>query len=428
MVTDTINEKGYKQTEVGVIPEDWEIRKCGGLGSFYKGKGISSKDLVSDGLPCIMYGDIYVKFDTKFSNPDFRITKQTAANSSLAKAGDLFFTSSGETAEEIGKCVAYQGSDDIYIGGDIIAMTPNSDNDSLFLAYMLNSKILLSQKTNLGQGHTVVHIYTEHIKSLKMPIPSTKTEQTAIATVLSDTDSLIECLEKFIAKKKAIKQDTMQQLLTGKKRLPGFNGAWEVKKLGGIGETYSGLSGKTKRDFDGGKYPYIPFMNIMNNPVINLQYFDYVNIRRTEKQNKVIKGDLFFNGSSETPEEVGMCSVLQGDIPNLYLNSFCFGFRLNRNLKTDGLYLSYLFRSSFGRQLIFSLAQGATRYNLSKTNFMKLEIPYPKPAEQTAIATILSDMDAEIKKLEQRRDKYTMLKQGMMQQLLTGKIRIYANS
>lgn len=199
---------------------------------------------------------------------------------------------------------------------------------------------------------------------------------------------------------------------------------WDVKKLGEIGETYGGLSGKTKNDFDEGKYPYIPFMNIMSNPVIDLQYFDYVKIRSDEKQNKAIKGDLFFNGSSETPEEVGMCSVLQGDILNLYLNSFCFGFRLNKNLKTSGLYFSYFFRSPMGRQLIFSLAQGATRYNLSKTNFMKLEIPYPEPVEQTAIATVLSETDASIEHLEKLIAKKKAIKQGAMQQLLTGKKRL----
>ena len=116
-----------------------------------------------------------------------------------------------------------------------------------------------------------------------------------------------------------IKQGAMQRLLQPKE-------GWEVKKLGSIGKPYGGLSGKSKSDFEDGKFPYIPFMNIMSNPIIDIDYFDFVKVGIDESQNKAIKGDLFFNGSSETPEEVGMCSVLLDDIPNLYLNSFCFGF------------------------------------------------------------------------------------------------------
>ncbi|TXI99688.1 MAG: restriction endonuclease subunit S, partial [Neisseriales bacterium] len=167
-----------------------------------------------------------------------------------------------------------------------------------------------------------------------------------------------------------------------------------------------------------------PFMNIMLNPIINTSYFDYVNIGSNEVQNKALKGDLFFNGSSETPEEVGMCSVLLEDIPNLYLNSFCFGFRLNKDSKENGLYLSYYFRSSEGRKLFYSMAQGATRYNLSKSNFNRMEVTLPKPAEQVEIANILTDMDAEISSLETKLDKYRKIKLGMMQNLLTGRIRL----
>ena len=162
----------------------------------------------------------------------------------------------------------------------------------------------------------------------------------------------------------------------------------------------------------------------MNNPVIDINYFDYVTIRPDEGQKQVMKGDLFFCGSSETPKEVGMCSVLLEDISNLYLNSFCFGFRLHKELKTDGLFISYFLRSSVGRRLFFSLAQGATRYNLSKTSFMKMEVPLPKPEEQAAIAQVFSDMDADIEALEQKRDKYKAIEQGMMQELLTGKTRL----
>ncbi len=133
---------------------------------------------------------------------------------------------------------------------------------------------------------------------------------------------------------------------------------------------------------------------------------------------------MFFNGSSETPEEVGMCSVLMDDIPELYLNSFCFGFRLFNQEEINGLFLSYYFRSYQGRKLIFSLAQGATRYNLSKTNFLQLKLKLPEVDEQTAIANIIYDMDKEIAALEQKLLKYQMIKQGMMQSLLNGKIRL----
>lgn len=196
---------------------------------------------------------------------------------------------------------------------------------------------------------------------------------------------------------------------------------WELFKLGDIGKTFGGLSGKSKDDFNNGGVPYIPFMNIMKNPIIDTDYFDYVNIKPGEAQNTALKGDLFFNGSSETPEEVGMCSVLQEDIPNLYLNSFCFGFRLYKDLNINGTYLSYYFRSKEGRKLFYSMAQGATRYNLSKANFNRISIPIPTIKEQTAIAQALSDTDAYITSLEKLIEKKKAIKQGAMQELLRPK-------
>ena len=165
-------------------------------------------------------------------------------------------------------------------------------------------------------------------------------------------------------------------------------------------------------------------MNVMSSPTINISYFDSVNIRAGEKQNKAQIADLFFNGSSETPEEVGMCSVLTKQIDNLYLNSFCFGYRLNDIQNYNGLFLAYYFRSDFGRAAIFSLAQGATRYNLSKGNFLKMEIPIPELQIQNEIAGCLADMDAELKKITFKLTKLKQQKQGMMQALLTGKIRL----
>ena len=216
----------------------------------------------------------------------------------------------------------------------------------------------------------------------------------------------------------------MQKLLSGEVRLDGFEGEWKDVKLGKIGNTYSGITGKNKSDFGHGTAKYITFLNVLNNPIINTKEFESVDISSNENQNMVSKGDLFFNVSSETPEEVGICSVLLDDINNLYLNSFCFGFRLS-DKEVSGIFISYLFRTSYGREKMSSIAQGATRYNLSKEYFNEIELSLPPTkSEQTAVANVLTTMDNEIEKLEKERDKYKSIKQGMMQQLLTGKIRL----
>ena len=151
---------------------------------------------------------------------------------------------------------------------------------------------------------------------------------------------------------------------------------WKLEKLSKFGSTYTGLSGKKKEDFGSGK-PYIPYLNIFNNTIIRDGEFDLVKIGNLEKQSTVKNGDLLFTTSSETPEEVGMCSTYEGNEKELYLNSFSFGFRPNNLKEVSTSYLAILFRSSIGRKIIYKLAQGSTRYNLSKTNLMEENIPFP---------------------------------------------------
>lgn len=274
-----------------------------------------------------------------------------------------------------------------------------------------------------GTGSTVSNLRIPALKQLQLLVPDLP-EQRAIAKALSDMNALLGALERFIAKKRDLKQATMQQLLTGQTRLPGFQGEWEVKTLGDLGSTFGGLTGKTKADFGEGSSQYITFMNVMTNVVIDCSAFERVNVSPTESQNRVVKGDLLFNGSSETPEEVALCSVLTEEIPNLFLNSFCFGFRFREGAEANGSFLAYYLRSKAGRELMKSLAQGSTRYNLSKIALLKSPFSLPCQSEQTAIATVLSDMDAELAALEQRLAKTRALKQGMMQELLTGRTRL----
>jgi type I restriction enzyme S subunit len=198
---------------------------------------------------------------------------------------------------------------------------------------------------------------------------------------------------------------------------------WSKVQLKNIGNTFTGISGKNKDDFGFGK-PYIPYLNIFNNAIIKDDHFDYVNIKDNETQEKVKYGDIFFTTSSETPEEVGMCSVYLGNSQELYLNSFCFGFRLTNDIDFSPIYLAELFRSNVGRRTIYKLAQGATRYNLSKTSLLKENIFVPPFKQQQKIAEILSTWDEAIFILKKTSETLRDRNKGLAQQLLTGKKRL----
>ena len=274
----------------------------------------------------------------------------------------------------------------------------------------------------LGQGDARSYLH-QNLAQVQIELPPIE-EQRAIAKVLSDVDGLINALDALIAKKRAIKQATMQQLLTGKTRLPGFSTPWQTTRMGQIGSIYGGLSGKTKIDFEGGNARYVTFLGVLENVILDVRYTESVHIGQGESQNFVMKNDLLFNASSETPGDLAIGAVMGEQLDNLYLNSFCFGFRIHDKGKYVPLFLAYFFRGNVGRDIMNALAQGATRYNLSKSQFRALELSIPSGEEQRAIATVLSDMDAEITALEHRRDKTIAIKQGIMQQLLTGRVRL----
>jgi type I restriction enzyme S subunit len=272
-------------------------------------------------------------------------------------------------------------------------------------------------------GTTVSRVNISDINEIKVPLPPTLAEQEAIANALSDADAYIESLEKLIEKKRQIKTGAMQELLTGKRRLPGFKGEWKMVRLADFGFTYGGLTGKTKVDFGAGNAKYITFLSVMRDVVIQTDTSESVVIADGEQQNQVLAGDLIFNGSSETPEEVAMCALVRLSDDRLSLNSFCFGYRLF-GADLYPLFLAYYFRSREGRELVKQLAQGATRYNISKTALMRQEFQVPDLVEQMGIAQFITDMDSEIAALGTKLSKARLIKQGMMQELLTGRIRL----
>jgi type I restriction enzyme, S subunit len=409
---------GYKQTEAGVIPEDWEVQPFSEVATLERGKFTArprnDPKYFGGMYPFIQTGDVanssgaITSFCQTLNEAGLGVSKlfrrDTLFFTIAANIGDLGFTTFDSACPD-----------------SLVAITPNSKLDKRWLYHELKSRKRAFE--GLATQNAQLNINLEKLRPYPLPIPPLP-EQRDIATALSDVDALLAKLDQLIAKKRDLKQAAMQQLLTGKTRLPGFSGGWEYVPMRSLGQTYGGLAGKTKTDFGHGAFRYIPFMNVMLNTVINTNWFEHVSIGSNETQNLARRGDLFFNGSSETPEEVGYCAVLLDEVTDVCLNSFCFGFRFNAGTHADGLFFAYWFRGTDGRTAMSVLAQGATRYNISKAAFLQLAVPLPHKEEQTAIARVLSDIDADITALEARRDKTRALKQGMMQVLLTGQIRL----
>jgi type I restriction enzyme S subunit len=370
-------KKGYKQTEIGVIPEDWGMEQ---LGDVFKIRAGGDLDLKN-------YSEIKTY---KFQYPIY--------SNSLISHGlygfSPFFDYEGENVTVTARGTIGQANSrriPFKAMGRLLILIPNIKIDTYFVSEYINNRIEFPiESTGVPQ------LTAPQISKFYIPLPS-KPEQKAIATVLSDTDALIEKLAQLIIKKKSIKQATMQQLLTGKKRLAGFSGEWEKKKLGEISSISTG-----KKDVnEGNNLGIYPFFTCSK----KLSYSDSYSF---EGEAIMIAGNgevghlQYYNGKFEAYQRT---YVLQNFIVNIdYL----------------WLQLSANFEKSLGIGTI-----GSTIPYIKKENIYDFEYLCPvDQKEQKAIATILSDMDTEIEALEQERAKYQAIKQGMMQSLLTGAIRL----
>ena len=207
--------------------------------------------------------------------------------------------------------------------------------------------------------------------------------------------------------------DVNENVKKPKVRFKGYEDAWEQRKLGDMGSTFTGLSGKNKEDFGHGNAQFITYMNVFSNPVANLEMTEAVEI--DTKQNSVKKGDVFFTTSSETPEEVGMSCVMPENKENIYLNSFCFGYRPTE--KFDLNYLAYVLRAdSFRKEMIF-LAQGISRYNISKNKVMEIAIPVPNIEEQAMVGKYFTNLDHLITLHQRECEQAKKYKKYMLQKM-----------
>lgn len=335
--------------------------------------------------------------------------------------GDVLFT----TEAPLGN-VAQVPDDRRYVLSQrtILLRAKRAEFDNIFLYYVLQSPEFQRLLLDNASGSTALGIQRRRLELLEIASPPLKVQQ-KIAAALNDADLLISSLEGIIAKKLDVKQGMMQELLTGRTRLQGFADDWDSVRLSDVGFTYGGLIGKGKDDFGTGSALYVTFMEVMSGPCLRGNHLERVRVRKGERQNRIERGDVIFNGSSETPEEVALAAAVDFETSGgVFLNSFCFGFRLDHRDRIDPMYLAHYFRSNVGRVAVSVLAQGATRYNIAKSKLVDLAPEFPPLAEQLAIAEVLKDADAEIDALERRLESARAVKIGMMQELLTGRTRL----
>jgi len=212
---------------IGEIPKGWKVLNGSYIGLYSKGKGIKKDEVVEVGNPCVRYGEIYTKYELKIDSTFSFISDETTTNSVSVKTGTLLLTGSGETKEEIGKCIVYLGNEILWVGGDIIVLKPSEQIDSLFLSYLINSECIRVQREMSGKGEIVVHIYSKNFKEMKYPIPPFS-EQTQIVEYLDKQtqkiDSTIEKETQRIELLKEYRQSLISEVVTGKIDVMEWNG------------------------------------------------------------------------------------------------------------------------------------------------------------------------------------------------------------
>lgn len=415
-------KKGYKQTDVGAIPDDWEDIEIGSAIDLLTGFPFSSSGYSRTGIRLLRGSNVkrgvisWSDDDTEYwpaITPEIR--KYTL------RAGDVVIAMDGSL---VGRSFAMLSDRDIpALLLQRVARIRSEVVDQGFLKAWVCSHLFTQHCDAVKTVTAIPHISPADIKSFKIALPPTKSEQESIAEVLSDTDALIESLEQLVAKKRHIKQGAMQDLLTGRKRLPGFDGEWKQISLGELFTFKNGLN-KAKKFFGYGT-PIVNYMDVFRDSIIYCADLEGRVALTTQEMNNfdVKKGDVLFTRTSETPDEVGMASVVLDEPKQTVFSGFVLRGR-PRDRRLCDQFKAYCFRTSYVREQIVAKASYTTRALTNGRLLSAVVLPVPDIEEQVAIASILFDMDNEITALEAKLTKTRQIKHGMMQELLTGRIRL----
>lgn len=427
-----------KQTEIGMIPDDWEVKEFGNYSTIVRGGSPRPiQDFIttnSSGINWIKIGDVKPN-DKYIVKTEEKIIPAGKSRSREVNPGDFILSNSMSFGRpyilKINGCIH---------DGWLAIQNYHETFDVDYLYYLLGSDEVFKQYISMAAGSSVQNLNKQKVSKLLVALPPTLAEQQKIAKALSDVDNVISTLEKLITKKKNLKQGTMQQLLTGKKRLPGFGPAvvepvettkfkqteigeipedWEVKTFGNFVTIVRGGSPRPIQDYltnNAGGINWIKIGDVNPEDKYIMKTEEKILPSGKARSREVHKGDFILSNSMS----FGRPYILKID------GCIHDGWLAIQNYTTtfDSDYLYYLLGSEKVFEQYISMAAGSSVQNLNKQKVSKLIVQIPSKSEQTAIANVLSSMDKEIEALEAKLGKYRNLKTGMMQQLLTGKIRL----
>ncbi len=411
---------GYKQSEVGVIPEGWRVSTLGQVCSFENGDRSSNYpspgSFRQSGIPFINAGHVA---EGQISSSEMNYITQEAyerLGGGKVKAGDILFCLRGS----LGKFGVV--SDNFGCGAiasSLVIIRPKAAAVSLkFLICYFSSAICAQMIDTWAGGAAQPNLGAKELARFSISLPPSLPEQRAIATALSDVDALLGALDRLIAKKRDLKQAAMQQLLTGQTRLPGFHGEWEVKRLGEVATFFKGKGLPKSALIPDGSEPCIHYGELFTRyPETIGEILSRTNGSRDSFRS--FANDVLMPTSDVTPRGLAKASCVTVD--GVILGGDILVIRSDLR-RVFGSFLSYIIRRE--EDQVLRLVTGSTVYHLYGSDMKKFTFALPPLPEQTAIAAVLSEMDAELAVLEQRQAKTRALKQGMMQELLTGRTRL----
>ena len=402
------------KTGLAEYTEEWKPTRLGDIASFFKGSGLSKADLSLDGKRrCIHYGELFTAYGEHITNVLHGTDMEGVFFCSVHN--DVLMPTSDVTPNGLATASCILVSN-VIIGGDVLVIrAPKELLSGEFLAYAI--KINRNQVMQLVSGTTVFHLNGRDMANFRFTVPGAR-EQRSIVEALSDAVGLLDALEALISKKRAIKQATMQQLLTGQTRLPGYTGEWMPTRLGDIASFFKG-SGLSKADvsLDGKRrcIRYGELFTIYGERITEV-------IHGTDNEGVFFcsnSNDVLMPTSDVTPNGLATASCIQ--LPGVILGGDVLVIRVPAEL-LNGEFLAYAIKMN--RNQVMQLVTGTTVFHLYGRDMANFRFTAPNVREQHAIATVLADMDAEIAVLERRRDKTRAIRMGMMQALLTGRVRL----